>query len=115
MSRPRKYATTSEAEIRALCEQGLNFRQIAERLNVNHAGLLQTVCVLGIKSGLQKPGKHPVDRWVDELAAGGTCKEIAEREGMKFITVHVTLKRRSLPTTCRAAVLFKAAQAQKAA
>ena len=34
MSRPRKYATTSEAEIRALAQEGLTFPQMAVRLNV---------------------------------------------------------------------------------
>lgn len=115
MSKPRKYAATSEAEIRALCAQGLNFTQIAQRLSVSLSGLRMAANVLGIKSGDQRPGNHPVGRWVDELEAGGDCKEIAERDGMKLITVYATLKRKGLPTTCRAAVLFKAAQAQKAA
>lgn len=51
MSRPRKYATTSEAEIRALCAEGLTFPQIAARLNVPLIPLRNAASLLGIASG----------------------------------------------------------------
>ena len=117
MSRaPRKYATTSEAELRALVAEGLTFVQIAERLNLEVNMLRATACTLGIKSsyGLRSQGPLPLDTWIDKLAAGDTLEEIAASDGMTRQNVRQHLHRRGLPTTCRAAVKFKALQAQKA-
>ena len=117
MSRaPRKYNTTTEAELRALVADGLNWVQIAERLNLEVSMLRATACTLGIKSsyGLRGRGPLPLDTWIDKLAAGDTLEEIAAADGITRQNVHQHLHRRSLPTTCRAAVKFKALQAQRA-
>lgn len=116
MSRPRKYATTSEAEIRALCAEGLTFPQIAARLNVPLIPLRNAASLLGIASGRGHETNMPVNRWVDELAAGATLDEIgkAHGRGVTRQSIHNALKRHGLPTNARAAVKFKALQAQKA-
>ena len=117
MSRaPRKYNTTTEAELRALVDEGLNWVQIAERLNLEVSMLRATACTLGIKSGYGLRGREivPLDVWIGKLAAGGTLEEIAAAGGTTRQNVHQHLYRRGLPTTCRAAVKFKALQAQKA-
>lgn len=115
MSRPRKYATTSEAEIRALCAEGLTFPQIAARLNVPLIPLRNAASLLGIASGRRHETNLPLSRWVDELAAGATLDEVgkAHGKGVTRQSVYNALKRRGLPTTTRAAVKFKALQAQK--
>ena len=117
MSRaPRKYATTSEAELRALVAEGLNWVQIAERLNLEVSMLRATACTLGIKSSYGLRGREvlPRDAWIGKLAAGDTLEEIAAADGITRQNVHQHLHRRGLPTTCRAAVKFKALQAQRA-
>lgn len=115
MSRPRKYATTSEAEIRALCAEGLTFPQIAARLNVALIPLRNAASLLGIASGRGHETNMPVGRWVDELAAGATLDELgkAHGKGVTRQSIHNALKRRGLPTNTRAAVKFKAQQASK--
>lgn len=116
MSRPRKYAVTSEAEIRALAAEGLTFPQMAERLNVPLVALRNCASLLGIKSGRGQELNMPVHRWVDELAAGATLDELgkAHGRGVTRQSIHNALKRRGLPTTMRAAVKFKAAQNESA-
>lgn len=56
-----KYAGTgnaSEAQIRALAEQGLHMDQIAAALKVRRSMLASTCSVLGIKVKPRKPGKQ---------------------------------------------------------
>ena len=111
----RKYATTTEAEIRALTAQGLTFVQIAEKLNVHINSLRQAASLLGIRSGYGARGREtvPADVWIDRLAMGDTLDEIAASDDTTRQNVHQHLFRRGLPTTCRAAVKFKALQASK--
>lgn len=113
MSRPRKYAVTSEAEIRALAAEGLTFPKMAERLNVPLVSLRIAASLLGIKSGRGLEFNMPALRWVDELAAGATLDEIgkAHGRGVSRQAIYVALQRRGLPTNCRAAVKWKAEQA----
>ena len=110
--RPRKYATTSEAEIRALCAQGLTFVQIAEKLDLPIAALRTTASLLGIKSGRgHGDGALPLQQWVDRLAGGATLQELAtDHHNTSRQNVYAALRRHGLPTNCRAAVKFKAAQ-----
>ena len=113
----RKYATTSEAEIRALTAEGLNFVQIAERLNLHVTALRVTASVLGIKSGRgHGDSALPLQQWIDRLAAGATLDELAkDHHGTSRQNVYGALARRGLPTSCRLAVKFKALQASKQA
>jgi hypothetical protein len=115
--RPRKYATTSEAEIRALAAEGLTFPKMAERLNVPLGALRITASMLGIKSGRgHGDSALPLQQWVDRLAAGATLDELAqEHHGTSRQNIHAALARRGLPTSCRLAVKFKALQASKQA
>lgn len=117
MARPRKYATTSEAEIRALAAEGLNFVQMAEKLNVPIGALRTTASVLGIKSGRSHGDTAlPLQEWIDRLAAGDTLDELAkDHHGTSRQNIHSALARRGLPTSCRLAVKFKALQASKQA
>ena len=110
MSRPRKYATTSEAEILALCAQGLTFVQIAEKLNLPIVALRGAASLLGIKSGRgHGDAALPLQQWVDRLAGGATLQELAtDHHGVSRQAVFMALRRRGLPTNCRAAVKFKA-------
>ena len=113
--RPRKYATTSEAAIRALAAEGLNFVQMAEKLNVPIGALRTTASVLGIKSGRGHGDTAlPLQEWIDRLAAGDTLDELAkDHHGTSRQNIRSALARRGLPTSCRLAVKFKALQAQK--
>lgn len=115
MARPRKYAVTSEAEIRALAAEGLTFPQMAERLNVPIGALRTTASVLGIKSGRgHGDAALPLQQWIEQLAAGATLEEIGKaHHGTSRQNVYNALARRGLPTSCRHAVKFKALQAQK--
>lgn len=116
--KPRKYATTSEAEIRALVEQGLNFPRIAERLNVNLISLRNTCSVLGIRSA-DKRGRPDAGRtvrsleelqaWVRRLEAGETTSQIAKTEGCTRNNIGILLKKANLPTGVVAAVRAKVA------
>ena len=117
MSRPRKYATTSEAEIRALAAEGLTFPKMAEKLNVPIGSLRIAASLLGIKSGRGSgEAALPLQQWVDRLAEGATLHEIAAGHsgGVTRQAIYVALHRRGLPTSCRLAVKFKAAQASAA-
>lgn len=116
MAATRKYATTSEAEIRALAAEGMNFPQMAAKLNVPLGALRITASLLAIKSGRGQDASMPVHRWVDELAAGATLDELgkAHGRGVTRQSIHNALKRRGLPTNMRAAVKFKAAQKESA-
>lgn len=117
MSRARKYATTSEAEIRALAAEGLTFPKMAERLNVHIGALRTTASLLGIKSGRGHGNTAlPLQEWIDRLAAGATLEEIGQSfHGTSRQNIQAALSRRGLPSSCRAAVKFKALQASKQA
>ena len=115
MSAQRKYNSTSEAEIRALAAEGLGFPQMAAKLNVPLGALRITASLLGIKSGRgHGDAALPLQAWIDRLAAGETLQELADsHHGTSRQNIHSALNRRGLPTNCRAAVKFKALQAQK--
>lgn len=117
MARPRKFATTSEAEIRALAAEGLNFVQMAERLNVPVIALRNCASLLGIKSGRGQENSMPLQEWIDALADGKTLREIGAKHGLgvKPQAIHNNLARRGLPTNKCAARIFKELQAHKAA
>jgi len=117
MARPRKYATTSEAEIRALAAEGLTFPQMAAKLNVPLGALRITASMLGIKSGRgHGDSALPLQQWIDRLAAGATLQELADaHHGVSRQSIHAALYRRGLPTSCRLAVKFKALQDSKQA
>lgn len=116
MSRARKYATTSEAEIRALAAEGLNFVQMAERLNVSVLALRNCASVLGIKSGRGQAASLPLQEWIDALADGKKLSAIGATHGrgVKAQAIHNALSRRGLPTNKCAARIFKELQAHKA-
>lgn len=117
MAATRKYAVTSEAEIRALAAEGLTFPQMAERLNVHLQSLRIAASLLGVKSGRSQESKMPALRWVDALASGSTLDELgaAHGRGVTRQSIHNALKRRGLPTNKADALAFKALQASKQA
>lgn len=113
---PKVRGTTSEAEIRELCAQGLNFVQIAERLNLHKHSLRQCCSVLGIRSGDHRSGGSGIGRqatseqllgWVARLERGDSAAEIARDEGCTRENVAQILRRRGLPSSVRAAVKAK--------
>ena len=109
---PKTSSTTSEAELRALCAEGLNFVQIAERLNLNLQALRTTCCVLGIRSGDYRGGGHKYSMdvllgWVERLSRGDSIGDIARDEGCSRENVNALLRRSGLPSSIRAAVKAK--------
>ncbi len=111
----RKYKTTTEAEIRALVDQGLTIVVVAERLGVNINALRAALTVLGIKSKRAVRADDPrlID-WVDRLAVGDSLQEIATSEGVTRQYVNQLLRRHKLPSCTRAAVKARiAAQTAK--
>lgn len=115
--KPRKYSSTSEAEIRALAADGLGFPQMAAKLNVPLGALRITASLLGIKSGRGQENSMPLQEWIDALADGKTLREIGAKHGrgVKPQAIHNNLARRGLPTNKCAARIFKELQAHKAA
>lgn len=108
--KPSRYSTTSEAEIRACVAEGLNFVQIAEKLNVHLQTLRATACLLGIRSAhLSKPkcSKFDLDAWVLRLERGASLQDIANDEGITREYVNQTLRKAGRPTCSRAAVKAK--------
>ncbi len=110
---PKTRGTTSEAEIRALCAEGLNFRQIAERLNLNVQALYQACSVLGIRSpdprgcvGRERSMEQLLG-WVERLECGDNPADIARDEGCSRNNVQKLLRYAGLPTGVRAAVKAK--------
>ncbi len=104
----RKYKTTTEAEIRALVDQGLTIVVVAQRLGVCLSLLRAAISVLGIKSKRAMRGDDPrLLAWVDRLAAGDSLQEIATEEGITRQYVHQLLRKHKLPTCTRAAVKAK--------
>lgn len=112
----RKYATTSETEIRALVEEGLNFPRIAERLNVNLISLRNACSVLGIRSadrrgragaGCTVRSPEELQAWVRRMEAGETPAQIAKAEGCTRNNISALLKKANLPTSVIAAVRAK--------
>lgn len=113
---PKVRGTTSEAEIRALCAEGMNFVQIAEHLNLNVQSLRNACSVLGIRSGDYRSGgpgigqKRSMERllgWVDRLSHGDSIGDIARDEGCSRENVNAQLRRAGLPSSVRAAVKAK--------
>lgn len=101
MSAKRKYAYTSEAAIRREAAAGLNFPQIAEKLNVHLQSLRIAASLLGIRSGRGQETSMPVHEWVQRIAAGETMRAIGASHGRGVgpNAIHGALKRRGLPTT----------------
>ena len=108
---PKTRGTTSEAELRALCAEGLNFVQIAERLNLNIQTLRTTCSVLGIRSGDYRSGRNgslkDLRSWVARLERGDSTADIARDEGCTRENVNATLRRHGLPSSIRTAVKAK--------
>lgn len=114
----RTYKTTTEAELRSLASQGLNWKQVAERLGLSLPRLRATVNVLGLLAGAHGRPRHSEEtllEWVGELARGATLEEVGTARGISRQAIHFGLKSRGLPTTCRGAVKkVNAAVAQSA-
>ena len=112
MSKPRKYATTTEATIRTLVAQGLTNGQIAEKLNLSPIALYAARSVLGIVS----PAKHEAFSvkpwWLPAMANGATVDAIRKAEGVSYPTVYGALKRAGLPTTRKDASEYIAVHAK---
>lgn len=113
---PKTRGTTTEAELRELCAEGLNFVQIAERLNLNARSLRNACSVLGIRSGDYRSGcqgignKRSMERlngWVARLERGDSLGDIARDEGCSRENVNAQLRRSGLPSSVRAAVKAK--------
>jgi hypothetical protein len=112
MSRPRKYATTSEAEIRALVAEGLKFPEIAKRLNVQLGVLRTAASLLGIKSPCNYGGVAKVD--FEQFVSGKTIAEIAAARGVSRQSVHLGLARAKLPSNSAALVKYLLAEKKAA-
>lgn len=107
MAHPHKYATTSEAEIRALVAEGLNFVKIAERLNVGIHALRTAASLLGIPAACKAPQRAHLPGFVTRLCLGDTLDEIGVDSGLTRQAIHGALKRAGLPTCTRAALRQK--------
>lgn len=103
--------TTTEAEIRRLVGEGLNFVEIAKRLDVNVGSLRQAASILGIRSAYRLGGGLAVAReYLADIARGDTLTEIAARNGITYAAVHHRLKAAGLPTCTRAYLKATVAQ-----
>lgn len=110
MSKPRKYATTTEAQIRALVEQGLTNDQIAKKLNVSPNALSTVRGMLGILAVKKREAFGVKPWWVPALAAGATVDTICKAEGVSYPTVYGALKRAGLPNTRKGAAEYMAGE-----
>lgn len=108
MSRTRKYATTTEAAIRALVEQGLTNNQIAEKLNVAPGALSTVRGMLGIVAVKKRDVFAVKAWWLPAMAAGATVDTISKAEGVSYITAYNALKKAGLPTTRKGAAEYMA-------
>lgn len=114
---PKSRRTTSEAEIRSLVGQGLNFPEIAERLNVNVHMLRACCSLLGIRSAASRgcnrtmqdkqAAAERLHGWVGRLERGDSINDIARDEGCSRENVNAQLRRHGLPSSVRAAVKAK--------
>ncbi len=114
----RRYSTTSEAEIRALVADGLNFVQIAQKLNLNLPASRQVACVLGIASAHRASSKRirfDLDAWVLRLERGASLQEIADDEGVTRQYVSQLLRSTGMPSCMRAALKAKYATVAQSA
>ena len=110
--------TTTEAELRAYAEQGLNWVQVAEKTGIK-AGLIRVAAsVLGIRSaynsgnyGLGSERQAKLSTYVDRMAVGETIGQIAKSEGVSRQAINHALKKHGLPTCVLEAVRHKHAQA----
>lgn len=101
----RKYGTTTLPQILALRDQGLNWLEVADRLNVRPDALRALASVLGIKGAMTAAvASYPVKQWVQRLARGDTAQDIAQSHGIPRRRVYSVLRARGLPTTCREAI-----------
>lgn len=121
----RKYNTTSEAEIRALVDQGLSFVEIASRLGICLSQLRAGASLLGIRrkrvNGVGSVGVG--NKWsrellldfVERMTRGESLHVFAAEHGVSRQAVYIFLQRAGLPTSVIAAVRAKhAAIAQSA-
>lgn len=108
MSRTRKYATTTEAAIRALAEQGLTNNQIAEKLNVAPGALSIVRGMLGIAAVKKRDVFAVKAWWLPAMAAGATVETISKAEGVSYPTVYGALRKAGLPTTRKDAAEYMA-------
>lgn len=111
--------TTTEAELRACVAQGMTWVDVANKTGITAGRIRTAASVLGIRSAQGTTsfhiGEERAERmveWVDRLAQGDTRQEIAAAEGISKQAVSFALRKAGLPTTCRAAVLFKRAKAK---
>lgn len=107
MRKPSKYSTTTEARLRELAAQGLNWVQIAKRENINVSQLRATAQVLGIKSGRGIGASVDCEKYVADLADGMSLAEVGRKHGVTRQCVHLQLKRHGLPTTAYGALRYK--------
>ena len=102
---------TSEAELRALAAEGLNWGQVSERLGIQIHKIKIAAQVLGINSGR---GYHRLAIEHDQVRArlerGESLKGIAESEGICRSTLQIALKKAGFPTTVAAAIKAKLAR-----
>ena len=104
----REYKTTTEADIRALVDQGLTIVAVAQRLGVNLPSLRAAITVLGIKSKRATKADSPrLLGWVDRLLVGDSLQDIAASEGITRQYAHQLLRKHKLPSCTRAAVKAK--------
>ena len=108
----------SEAQLREFASQGKNWVQVANETGANIQMIRQAASLLGIKStyvcGSRKNSSPEMlaaaRSIVERLADGATLEEIATSEGITRQAIYLRLKRRAMPTTCRAAVRWLKAQ-----
>lgn len=97
--------TTTEAELRALFDQGLTINEVADRLGIARNIISATASALGINArSVELMG------YVSKLEAGSTLKEIAVCAGLSTTGIFNALQRAGLPTCTRAAIKAKAAR-----
>lgn len=111
---------TSEAEIRQLVSEGLNWTDAAKKLGVSVSMLRITACCLGIKSAVKKgwPNTDKISektraQAIERLLSGETMKSSAIALGQSCNALRVNMRRHNLPATCRAAVIWKREQQEK--
>jgi len=109
---PETINRTSEAELRELTSQGLNWVQISEKLGIPAHRLRMVGSCLGISTGRafnRTPGLDFAEL-VSLLEAGETFTKVAAKCGVERSCLRAAFKRKGLPTTCRAAIRAKSAQ-----
>jgi hypothetical protein len=92
--------TTSEKELRRLVGEGLNFRQISDKLGISADMIRQCASVLGIRSQVRsRRASIDVDAALARIAQGMGLTGIAAETGVTRRGLHAALKRANYPTT----------------